>query len=1806
MKNSRFTGRKLIGVIATAAVITGLLAPALSLHSPVAAYTVSGENKTVTYTFEYADFADGISQDKNSILTDGTAESLTFSATELAVVGREKAASSPVANVINLSKGKSRSEKADYSSESCYPSLAVGHNNVLRLGVNGESLHTAGGVMLNDGKIVLELSAGKYIIGFDYYATDAVKQNGTSLEIMNNASEVIKENGANFIGEKRNTLETVFYGKNAVTGSWQTVAYTLEINERSRNIGFYADNLKKDGNSASEIFIDNITVSVISTVSFETECDIMPISGEPGTEVYLPDENDVVVYGKQFAGWYADAEYTEPIMSESYVLPTNSLSVKLYAKMLTSSGEAPIAEFDFDSGSYAGMKANAVVDNVKVSGGLYSIADVSASGGIGKALAIKPARSIYDGHGRTIAFNDGSNWFTLQPGDYEISYRYMVADRKTEEFNNYNKYKTNAPFIKFVTNIPKNNSAATLNGIGTAVGEMLIDLTDATKDGSWHDGKVDITVSGSSAVTFGIRAEWLYFDIYLDNIKIKKPEAKEVTVTFDTKGGSQIPPMIGKSGTDFTVSNPSKDGFRFAGWYTNPGLTEPATMKYPNKDAVYYAKWADNTTLYTFEGDFKTGTINVGLVGGGMFNIASAPDNTENKTLLIGADRALYNGQSRAMKFNDGTEFLAVSAGDHIEITYKYYITDRQGDQGSKKGDFTRYNECHSGNAEIYLLERVMGNSASGISGEYAKESGKSKILMADVKNDTPNVWHTKTLTVDIQESGVLGLIATQVWADVYIDDMSISITQPRKVMVIFDSQGGSECPPLSVAAGFKFTLPTPTKDGYSFIGWFTEPDGAGTRASSTAPQTDIKYYAKWAKGDSAVFLDFENGLKPGHVNQVGSGFFKSGNGDTDHGKVMVYEPTNDLARPRMLDEKAKVLPDTDYIISFEYIVKSLPNSASFAFDFATALGTGNDVGTTAYEVYTRIAGKNLLSDVVPGNTDTVGKWKTANIVIHTPADVGTGYLAAFGVSGSGTVIWFDNMEITRVDKDSDPILYIDYGYDGITEVRSGKAGDPITLRNPVRDGYIFEGWLDENGNDFTAAQYPAHGVIYAYAVWYNSTPRIVTFDDMPEKLSKNSAGKYVTAACFSIVPEKGQGKTKALKYSQGNGQEKFFALNDGNTNLTVKKNTTYQVKVRYLRESGASQTTVCFATADASNWFIGRKVQSPLTKLESKKGIWQEFTIFFTPDKDGALFAGIKGGANNVIYIDNIEIRELSRHDVVLSFSADEVGISKYLVGRAGSPIDPSNIPVINVKNYVFVGWFIDKEYTTPFKGNVFPSKSMTVYAKTAIAEKYVIDFTDYPYEGDTTSQVISATVMSISRGGPSSDGDGCALLFDNTTEKQTGEKKKLILGSGSQGMPLQAGMSYLIAYDYYFIPAEGGGGGFSVTFANTNNGNMWSDYVLSSSSSAVNMGLRDAKKWYTDYSILTTDNNIKNKVLAASISVPIDAKVYIDNIRVLAVREGYAAIGYSTSSGKVPEPSVVKIGSTLKLPSVKTESEFVHLGWRDGDVVITDKSYTVMKSTVLLAEISVKKFTEGFEKTGYKYKFGKWGCEPDMEIYDSASNSNSADNVHGGRYSYHRIGKDPSFRAYSLQFNNYMSKYTLSSGTTYTVSMWVKVENPIHKLGAIELISSTKAAIPWSYDGDRYAIASIASIADGDWHEISFVITPVTHYLSIVTPGNLSIYIDDVTVEYTPDAVTSDSVKYDEYIPCLLNEDGTYSTGNENMLAAYNVVKGDPIADEENSDSFVGSSLFVTVIVCAAAVLLSFSTAAVLAVLNKKKGGK
>ena len=71
------------------------------------------------------------------------------------------------------------------------------------------------------------------------------------------------------------------------------------------------------------------------------------------------------------------------------------------------------------------------------------------------------------------------------------------------------------------------------------------------------------------------------------------------------------------------------------------------------------------------------------------------------------------------------------------------------------------------------------------------------------------------------------------------------------KVTITFDTDGGKEAKPIRAAKGDTIRLPKTEKDGYNFLGWYTEKDGGillGIPGSEMKAVKDMTAYALWEK----------------------------------------------------------------------------------------------------------------------------------------------------------------------------------------------------------------------------------------------------------------------------------------------------------------------------------------------------------------------------------------------------------------------------------------------------------------------------------------------------------------------------------------------------------------------------------------------------------------------------------------------------------------------------------------------------------------------------------------------------------------------------------------------------------------------------------------------------------------------------------------------------------------------------------------------------------------------------------------------
>lgn len=298
-------------------------------------------------------------------------------------------------------------------------------------------------------------------------------------------------------------------------------------------------------------------------------------------------------------------------------------------------------------------------------------------------------------------------------------------------------------------------------------------------------------------------------------------EAKEF-VNFNLNGSdAQIDTQIvDKNGKATQPTDPTRNGYTFMGWYTDKECLTKFDFNTPiTADITLYAKWVKNneeksnfTYAYYSSRDPKypkngdTVTLNNIKIDNpyppaGKIHILTSLGRYDSNKTYTGEENLAQTIKSIAKKL--ASEYGTVS--DKFEI-YKLRSTDSS-----------------TINYGFILAKTTYGILFQGTNNFYL--------------TDTSPVWNGSTT----YNTTVISDIAT--------------LSESRKA-VNFDLNGANR---LIVNKNEKVAQPTNiTRDGYKFMGWYTDAEGTTKFDFNTPITTDITLYAKWEKIDKDN-IDGEN-----------------------------------------------------------------------------------------------------------------------------------------------------------------------------------------------------------------------------------------------------------------------------------------------------------------------------------------------------------------------------------------------------------------------------------------------------------------------------------------------------------------------------------------------------------------------------------------------------------------------------------------------------------------------------------------------------------------------------------------------------------------------------------------------------------------------------------------------------------------------------------------------------------------------------------------------------------------------------------
>lgn len=402
-------------------------------------------------------------------------------------------------------------------------------------------------------------------------------------------------------------------------------------------------------------------------------------------------------------------------------------------------------------------------------------------------------------------------------------------------------------------------------------------------------------------------------------------EPNDYTATFDANGGKF--PEGAKTTKDITygdeitpddIGEPTREGYTFKGWSTNPTATEgdKDLGKMDSTDGkTIYAAWEKNEYTITYDagdGEFADGTDEDTATYGYGDTIVKHEQPTkegfsfdgwewkndkdeviaEPTTMPAGDLKATakYTERHKAIFYkdyeNDKTDIASQSTGDVGEpipapttpskegYTFDgWYEIDKDGNIGTEKvTDFGKYSETDKKYTAKWTPTQVdVTFNANGGKFTDGKSSQTSK-LNVGTAIEAPAMeaqragyefkgWSTNPTATEPDEN--LGNAASG-------GNTFYAVWQAAEHKVTFDANGGKFGSDPTFEKGYNYgsvinaPATNPTREGFTFKGWAEAPDATNPMTSlGTMPDSDKTFYAVWGEKEYNVYYYTEDGSTP-------------------------------------------------------------------------------------------------------------------------------------------------------------------------------------------------------------------------------------------------------------------------------------------------------------------------------------------------------------------------------------------------------------------------------------------------------------------------------------------------------------------------------------------------------------------------------------------------------------------------------------------------------------------------------------------------------------------------------------------------------------------------------------------------------------------------------------------------------------------------------------------------------------------------------------------------------------------------------
>ena len=594
--------------------------------------------------------------------------------------------------------------------------------------------------------------------------------------------------------------------------------------------------------------------------------------------------------------------------------------------------------------------------------------------------------------------------------------------------------------------------------------------------------------------------------------------AVEYKITYTTNDGTlpdgvENPQIYTIESEDITLPIPTKDGYDFVGWYGNDEFNGDAITgiaKGSTGDTTLFAKWNgpieytitynniegatnENPTTYTVESDTiqlvaavkagydfagwfdkdgeevtaiakgSTGNIELTAKWNGPIEYTIAYNNVEDAT---NENPVAYTVESETIQLanavKSGYTFVGWFDKDDEEVT--------QIAKGST-GDTTLYAKW---TAEVYSItynanEGTLPDDAANPQ-TYTVEHAVT--LPIPTKNGYDFVgWYDK-------ENNKIEKIANGSTGDI---ELTAKWSEPIKYTITVNVNGGTlpegaAIPETYTVESENVDLPIPTKNGYTFAGWYDQYDNYIGYTIYNQSSGDITLYAKWSEPiEYKITVNVNDGKLPDGAAIPGT-----------------YTVESDITLP---------IPTKN-----GYTFEGWYGNGEFNGDAITGIAKGTTGDTTLfakwsdpvkYEITYELNGGELPEGVSNPAEYTV---VTGDITLPTPTRIGYDFVGWYDKEGEEGKLVEKIAEGSTGDIELtakwEIIIYtISYvaggeGVDGENTSDKKEYGTPVRLKGEsifTREGYVQDGWaLSEDGEKVYAlgAYYRADEDVALYPHW--------------------------------------------------------------------------------------------------------------------------------------------------------------------------------------------------------------------------------------------------------------------------------------------------------------------------------------------------------------------------------------------------------------------------------------------------------------------------------------------------------------------------------------------------------------------------------------------------------------------------------------------------------------------------------------------------------------------------------------------------